>query len=77
MDVNERKMVEQMLAHNRELESWLALLIARHGDHTGAVWQYGISGEAAVLIRGALPARDMHVAVTYDMEQDTFFLSAI
>lgn len=77
MDVGEAAIFAAQTERLREIESWLAMLIVRHGEFTGTGWQYRISGHAAQIMRDAMPREELHVVAEYDFPTDEHTLDAL
>lgn len=61
----------------REIESWLAMLIVRHGEFTGSTWQYIMSDASAQIMRSALPTTYLIVSCEFDLETEQHTLTAM
>lgn len=77
MDVGEQVIFAAQTERLREIESWLAMLIVRHGEFTGTGWKYTISAESAYIMRSAMPREELHVVAEYDFPTDTHTLDAL
>jgi hypothetical protein len=77
VDVGERAIFAAQSERLREIESWLAMLVVRHGEFTGTGWQYVISGQSAQIMRSAMPREELHVVAEYDFTTDQHTLDAV
>ncbi len=77
MDIGEQRIWAAQAERLRELESWLAMLIVRHGDFNGSGWEYVISDEAARIMRGAMPRTELAVSCEYDFKTNLHVLTAL
>lgn len=77
MDIDEKLLFQRQQARLTELESFLALLVVRHGYSTGGGFRYDLTGEAAHTLRRQLPSMDPTVIVTYEFGQDMHVIDAL
>ena len=77
MDLEEQRIFLAQTERLRAMQSWLAMLIVRHGSFNGSGWEYVISAEAAQIMREALPRTELEVAMEYDFDADLHVLTAL
>lgn len=70
MDVEEQLLIQRLSARIGELEGWLAMLIAGHGQRNGQGFRYSLCADHALDIRSRMRTAQPAVSVEYDFERD-------
>lgn len=77
MDLEQQLLFQRQQARLNELQAFLALLVVRHGYHTGAGFRYDLTGQAVSTLRRQLPGMDVTVVVTYEASMDLHVIDAV
>jgi hypothetical protein len=76
-DLNTRLLIQRQQARIEELQSFLALLIVRHGYPTDAGFRIDMSSGTAQTLRAQLHGHQPEVVITYEQEMDMHVLDAM
>ena len=68
-------LVQRLSGRLAELETWLAMLIVRHGETTDHGWRYIVCDEHAAELRAMMPRGQLSVSIGYD--RGVFVLDAL
>lgn len=78
---NDLQEIKMLITHLHsalsEQQSWLALLMCAHGSSDHGVVTYRMPSWAADRLRAEMPRGQLQVAIDYDVDSDSFVLTAI
>ena len=77
MDLNDRLLMQRQAGRVAELETWLGMLVVRHGEPHGSGWRYRVPAEVLDSLRAQLPRGEVAVGVDYDLAADALVLDVI
>lgn len=70
-------LLQRMSARIGDLESFLSLLIVRHGYPTDAGFRYDLTNKSAFLLREQLSSSGPSVVITYESALDMHVIDAV
>lgn len=73
-DLDTRLLIQRQQARIEELQSFLALMIVRHGYPTGNGFRIDMTSEAAQILRSQLDGYQPEVIITYEPGPDMHVL---
>lgn len=70
-------LIRRLAARVSELETWLGILVIQNGERNGDGFRFDMCSSCADGYRASLPTDRVHVAITYDVEEDSFVIDVI
>lgn len=76
-DLETRLLLQRQAARVGELQSFLALLIVKHGYPTDLGFRIDLTTETAAILRSQLEGHEPEVVITYEVGLDMHVLDAL